>query len=366
MISGKNSLLLRQKTLSKFLKNSLSSIMLPVVALRWYLTRKRIIVPLAIVTANVVLGTLGYVLIEGFPFFDAFYMTIITVATVGYGEIHPLSFEGRLFTAILIVSSFGTFAYAISQLTRYVVEGEFNEFFQERRQKKIMQQIDNHVIVCGFGRNGRQAAHELSRHKTLVVVIEKNHDEAFFEDVERGILFQRGDATHDEALLKAGIKKASALICALPSDADNVFIVLSARALNPTLRIISRASEDTSVSKLRTAGTDHIIMPDKVGGSHMATLVTRPDAVEFLEAIELNESVSMAVIKVPQDYQKLETWAEIGRKSAANLTFLGLKREDGTFVVHPKVDTVITSGTKIFVLGEVKEVESLRKVLGLS
>jgi len=245
----------------------------------------RILLPLYLLMAITVVGTLGYHFICDYPYIDAFYMTISTVATVGFGEVHPLNDAGRLFTAFLIIISFGTFAYAISSITRFVIDGEFNLLFKNRKLNAAIQKLDNHVIICGYGRNGRQSAQVLKKHRQRFIVIEKNAELTNTMQHEYSDLVVTGDATLDETLLKAGILRAKALITSLPIDADNLFIVLTARNLNPKLTIISRASEDNSDTKLKIAGANNVIMPDKVGGAHMASLVMKPDVVEFVDYI---------------------------------------------------------------------------------
>ncbi len=233
----------------------------------------KVYIPLAFLLLTIIIGIVGFEIIEGFSFLDAFYMTIITVATVGFQEVHPLSEGGRIFTAFLIITSFGTFAYAVTAISKYVVDGEFNQYFKNKKVSSAIDKLENHVIICGYGRNGRQAAHVLKKHNTRFVVIEEKKDIVSSITHRFSDLVLEGDATQDEILEKAGIVRAKALITTLPTDADNLFIVLSARTLNPQLTIISRASEDNSDKKLKLAGADNVIMPDKIGGAHMASLV---------------------------------------------------------------------------------------------
>ena len=244
----------------------------------------KLFLPLIIIGAIILIGIAGFMVIEGFSLLDALYMTVVTVTTVGYEEVHQLSKAGMIFNMFLIISSFATFAYALAKLTQYVVDGEINKFFKNRKIMSAIKELKDHVIICGYGRNGKQAAKILGHHKVKFVVIE-NNDERIEKELSKkdAILYIQGDATDDDVLLSAGIERAKALITALPEDADNVYIVLSARSLSNSIQIISRSSNPGSGTKLRKAGADSVISPDKIGGTHMATLVSKPDVIEFID-----------------------------------------------------------------------------------
>lgn len=327
----------------------------------------RFIMPLGILLILWIIGTIGYVLIDNYSWFDAFYMTIITVATVGYGEVAPLSQGGKVFTAFLIITSFGTFAYAASSITKFVIDGEFNEFFKNRKLNAAIEKLSDHVIICGYGRNGRQAAQVLKKHNKRFVVIENDDKIIATLNHKFSDLVLKGDSTQDETLLKAGIMNAKALITTLPIDADNLFIVLTARNLNKNLTIISRASEDNSDTKLKIAGADNVIMPDKVGGAHMATLVMKPDVMEFIDRItsegESNinlEEISFAQIPEALKHKTLKD-LEIRNKSGANI--IGFKTAMGEYIVNPSADTRIFPDAKLFVLGTADQIEALKQLL---
>ena len=311
-------------------------------------------------------GIGGFILIEGYTFLEAFYMTTITVATVGFQEVKPLSGAGRLFTSFLIITSFGTFAYTVSSISKYIIDGEFRQYFKNYKLLKAIAQLDNHVIICGYGRNGRQAAHVLKKHDTRFVVIEQKKDIIATINHRYSELILEGDATLDETLLKAGINKAKALITTLPIDADNVFIVLSARALNPNLTIISRASEDNSDKKLKIAGANNVIMPDKLGGAHMASLVMKPDVMEFVDFITGQGGDNIRLEEITFDtlssqYQnKTIRDLEIRNKSGANI--IGFKTASGDYVINPSADTVIIQDAKLFVLGTTEQINKLKEL----
>lgn len=330
-------------------------------------TYYRFFLPLLILMALWIVGTIGYVLIDNYTWFDAFYMTIITVATVGYGEVVPLSNNGKIFTAILIITSFGTFAYAVSSITKFVFDGEFNEFYKNRKLNTAIDKLNNHVIICGYGRNGRQAAQVLKKHNQRFVVVESNSKITSEVNHKFSDLVILGDGTQDDILIKAGIMRAKALITTLPVDADNVFIVLTARNLNKQLTIISRASEDNSDTKLKIAGANNVIMPDKVGGAHMASSVMKPDVMEFIDNITAEggdnislEEISFANIPEELKYKTLKD-LEIRNKSGANI--IGFKTELGEYIINPSADTRVIAGAKLFVLGTPEQIATLKQLL---
>lgn len=327
----------------------------------------RFLIPVFLLLLLIVVGTVGYILIDNFSWLNAFYMTIITIGTVGYGEVERLSDGGKLFTTFLIITSFVTFAYAISSITKFLIEGELNLFFKNRRLNTAIDKLNDHVLICGYGRNGKQAAHVLKKHNKRFVVIE--NDEKITAEINHKFsdLILKGDATQDDLLIKAGILRAKALITTLPTDAANLFIVLSARSLNPNLTIISRASDDGSDTKLKIAGANNVIMPDKVGGAHMASLVMKPDVMEFLDHITAQSSNGINLEEISFDSlsktlkNKTLKDLEIRNKSGANI--IGFKTDSGDYVVNPSADTEIIPQSKIFVLGSPDQIKKLKEIL---
>jgi voltage-gated potassium channel len=327
----------------------------------------KIYIPLLLLFLIVLIGVVGFMLIEHYNLLDAFYMTIITVATVGFNEVHPLSEAGRVFTSFLIITSFGTFAYAVSSITKYIVDGEFNLYFKNLQVNQAIEKLDNHVIICGYGRNGRQAAHVLKNHNQRFVVIESKKTVVNTLTHKFKDLIVEGDATQDEVLEKAGIGRARALITTLPEDADNLFIVLSARSLNAKLFIISRASDDNSDKKLKTAGANNVIMPDRVGGAHMASLVLKPDVMEFLDFITGQGTDNIKLEEITFDNLREEFRnksmrdLEIRNKSGANI--IGFKTANGEYIVNPSPDTKMIHDAKLFVLGTTEQIHKLKELL---
>ncbi len=315
----------------------------------------------------IISGTLGYMIIEEWSFLNSFYMTIITITTVGFMEVEPLSDAGRIFTAVLILTSFGTIAYAVSVITSYLASGELKKYRREILSVKSIQRMENHTIVCGFGRVGKQAAQELLFYNKKVVVIEKR--DILMSEIPDGITLLHGDSTKDEILIKAGIHKADSLITALPEDTDNLFVVLSAHELNPKLKIIARSSDLSSVKKLKVAGANNVIMPDTVGGSHMASLVVTPDLMEFIDLIRVsgNAAINLEEISFEQLNQQFKgcTINELQAKSNSGCNVIGYKSPDGSYSINPDPETKILSGAKLFVLGNPQQIEKINKTLGI-
>jgi len=328
---------------------------------------RQIYFALALLVFVTLVGMSGYMYLEGFRVLDAFYMTIITISTAGFQEVHPLSDNGKIFTAFLIITSFGTFAYALTAISKYVVDGEFNNYLKNYRVTSEIEKLQGHVIICGYGRNGKQAAYILKRHNQRFVVIEQKKDVIAAMNQKHASLVLEGDSTRDEILENAGIKRASALITTLPIDADNLFIVLSAKALNPNLTIISRASDDNTDKKLKIAGATNVIMPDKIGGAHMASLVLKPDVMEFVDFItgQGTDNIRLEEIsfeKLPAKFQnKSIRELEIRNKSGANI--IGYKTASGDYIVNPSPDTPMYLGSKLFVLGTAEQIANLKKIV---
>ncbi len=317
-------------------------------------------------------GTIGFIFIENYTLVEAVYMTIITVSTVGFEEVHTLSDGGMIFTSLLIIFSIGIFGYFLTSVTRVFIDGEYRKLAQTFYKNKKLKKLENHIIICGFGRNGRQAAIELLKLNETIVVID-NSPNIMNEDINEGFLMNKnvtfiaGDASHEETLQKVNTDKAKALITTLPNDADNLLLVLSARDFNTRMRIISRASDENMFSKLKRAGADNILMPDIVGGSRMAKLVSEPDIIEFLEMIMLREGVDVNLEEISCDdlascfVNSTISDLDIRKKTGANI--IGLKQENGSYVFNPSGNIKLKKEDKLFVLGTVPQVNKLKELL---
>lgn len=328
---------------------------------------RRAYIALGLLIGIITIGVAGYMVLEEFTFSDAFYMTIQTISTVGFNEVNELTVVGEYFTSFLIIFSFGTFAYAITTFTRYVVDGALGNYYKSRKLKNKIHKLTNHVIVCGYGRNGRQAVAELKEHGEIIVVIEKSEAALADLQIEPQLLYLVGDATHDEVLESVQITQAKALLTTFPVDADNLFVVLTARQMNPTLTIISRASEEHSDTKLKRAGATNVLMPDRIGGQRMAKLVSQPDVIEFLEYIMLQsaENVSLAELSCNRLNACFEGKSirelDIRNESGANI--IGLKRSDSSFLINPLPEVQLSVSDKLFVLGTPSQVTRLEKIM---
>ena len=316
----------------------------------------------------ITIGTAGFYFIEDWRFIDALYMTMITISTVGFAEVHELSDAGKIFTAILIVSSFGTFAFAISSITTYLVGGEYKKYFKEYKTSKKLKKMENHVIICGFGRVGKQVAEDLKSHGDYFIVLENDENVIAEYSFDSDIEFLKGDSTDDDALARANVKSAKAVITCLPKDAENLYVVLAAREMNPSILIVSRASNTSAVSKLKLAGATNVIMPDSIGGSHMASLIANPDVMEFLDIIRVQgnrganiESISFD--ELPEKFRN-KTIGELESNRITGVTIIGFNGTDGEYIINPSTESQVVQGSKLFVLGNASQINHLHNHFG--
>jgi voltage-gated potassium channel len=318
------------------------------------------------------IGVVGFMTIEGYTFIEAFYMTMITVSTVGFEEVRQLSQQGMIFTSFLIIISFGLFAYFITSTTKFMMDGEFRKYLKRRKMDKDLKNLKGHVIVCGFGRNGKQAVTELMLHDEKIIVIE-NDEDVIDSDSNTEILksphvnFINGDAVQEDFLIKAKIDDAKALITTLPSDADNLFIVLTATEMNRDITIISRASEDHSDIKLKRAGATNVIMPDKVGGVRMAKLVAQPDIVEFIDSILIDSEFDASLVEIDCNQLAVatldKTLTELSIRRSTGVNLIGIKQKNSMFIYNPPADFKLSYDDKLFVIGTPDQIVDLKKLL---
>ena len=324
-------------------------------------------ISLSLLLILIIIGVLGYTFIDGYGFTDSFYMTIITIATVGFGEPAPLSLAGKWFTVVLILFSFGTFAYALTSLTSLLADGTFSKYLRNKMIRKKVNELKDHVIVCGYGNNGLQVVLELQEHGVPFVIVDKDSAVIELINEDERLLWVEGDATQDDVLHEAGIKHAKALIATLPDDSHNVFLVLTARQLNTNLTIISRASDEGSDIKLRRAGANSVIMPDKIGGRRMARLIAQPDVVQFVEYVMSASSDNVIIDEVKcnsiTDYFNGRTLRDIEKHNDSGVMILGIKQADKIFIINPLTETSINSHDKLFVLGTRRQINNFRKIL---
>ncbi len=328
---------------------------------------RRLVYVAAAIAAMLGSGTTGFHLIEGFELFDAFYMSLITITTVGYKEVHDLSRAGRMFNSFLILFGVTVMFFAIGSVTQTVIEMELGEFFGKRRVKRMIDKLENHYILCGYGRVGRGAAGELRRSGVPFVVLDRNEDRVEMA-MHEGLLAVVADATRDAPLLEVGIARARGLVAALATDADNLFLILSAKNLNPALRVASRVAEEEAEQKMRRAGADAVFMPYNVTGYRLAQAILRPHVFEFLDFttskshIGLNVAieqvrVSEASAFVSRTLQELKVRRDLG------VIVLAIRKTDGQMQFNPPAEAVVNGGDHLIVMGDLDNLRRLEELL---
>lgn len=326
------------------------------------LLKSKIYTALLLLLLVMCIGILGYRFISDYSWIDAVYMTVITITTVGFAEVNPLDTSSKIFTIFLILASVVIVGYAISIITEFILSKNNFEDLKKRKMQAKIENLKGHIIICGYGRNGKQAAKKLLSYKKPFVIIEQ--DKELVEKFQSNDLpFVHGNANEDETLIKAGVKDASTLISALPEDADNLFVVLSARQINSSMCIISRASEETSYDKLKLAGANNVILPDRIGGDHMASLVVVPDLIEFIDNLSIigNKNINIEELEVEKLYntKAIKTIRDLDLRRQTGCTVIGFKNPEGEYIVNPEADIELVLGSKIIVLGRPEQIEKL-------
>ncbi len=316
---------------------------------------------------EVVGSSLFYMFYEGYSIIESVYMTVIIISTVGFGEVKSLSTGGQMFTTFLILINVGIFAYALSAFTYYVIQGElFKKMYLDKIDKKL-DKLKDHVIICGYGRYGKEIASNFLDHNVPFVVIEHNEDKINRIREGREILFIYGDSTDDDILIKSGIHRAKALISALEDDTENLYTMLSVRELNPKINLISRAQNKRAQHKLLLAGASHVIMPEQIGGFYMATLVNKPDAAEFFTFITRESDSDMGYEAI--HYEDLpkhcidKTIEELNLRRETGVNIIGFKSIENKYVVNPGPETILIPGSSFIVLGNTSQLKKLKEYL---
>ncbi|NNK64924.1 MAG: potassium channel protein [Gemmatimonadetes bacterium] len=318
-------------------------------------------------------GTVGYMVVEGWAFADAAYMSVITITAVGYEEVRPLTDRGRTFTMILLGGGVTWMGVWFALITSLIVESDLKHLFRRRRVKKEVDNIEGHVVVCGAGRTGRQVAEELEAMKTRVVVVEKDPAQAeAFRGAHPDGLVLEGDATHDLTLLQAGLDRARGLVACLSADTDNLFVCLSARDLKPDLTIVVRAYEEETMDKLYRAGATHVVSPNVSGAIRMASVLLRPSVVSFLDIATRSSDLSLRMEQV-----EIPTTSTLAGRSLAEaripqetgLIVIAMREPRATggggFVFNPAAATTMDPGDELIVLGTVEQIGLLRNYVGI-
>lgn len=326
--------------------------------------KRQFIFSLLLIVIVVLFGTVGYVIIENWSAFDALYMTIITITTVGYREIHPLSGTGMVFTLFLIVFGVGTILYTLNNAARIVIEGEIQEIFGRRKVEKKIKGMKDHNIVCGYGRMGKVICRELKEKGARFVVIEKERLPAGTFD--EGMLFVWGDATKDETLKEAGIEHAKGLISVLPTDAENLYVVLSARVSRPELTIVARAGEEGSEQKLLRAGADRVVSPYYIGGLRIAHTLLKPAVVDFIEFATRSGNIDLQMEEIfVHESSGISgmTLDECGIGRELGIIIVAIKSSEGEMRFNPTFRTTINSGDILIALGEKTKLRVLEEMV---
>lgn len=322
------------------------------------------LVKAALMLAAVVLfGTVGYVVLEGWSWFDAFYMTIMTITTVGSGEPLPMNTAGRWLTIAVVAVGFATLTYTVLRLMAYMVEGRLESLFEVRRTRRRIAKMENHFILCGYGRVGREIANAFKDGKTPFVVIDIN-EQSLQRAAAEGCTVVHGDAAESHTLQAAGVDRARGLVAAIDSDEKNIYVTLSARVINPRLFIIARANWENAEEKLRLAGANRIISPYTIGGRRMASLAVRPTAIEFVDTIltARNSELLLEDFAIADGSKSLgKTIAELIPDSSSMIV-LAVKRE-GRMTLRPPRETRLESGDEIVVAGAPDDMRSLEAMV---
>jgi voltage-gated potassium channel len=319
----------------------------------------------AAIALSLLVGTVGFVLIEGYPAFDAFYMTLSTITTVGYSEVHTLSRNGRIFNSFVIFFGVSTMFFAIGAMTQTIIELELGEYFDKRRTRRMIDKLTDHYIICGFGRVGRHAAHEFQRSGAAFVVVDRN-PERVESAMHAGMLAVAADSTRDETLREVGVGNARGLVAALSTDADNLFVILSAKTLNPQLHVATRAAEEEAESKLRRAGADSVFAPYTVTGYRLAQALLRPHVFQFLDLTTKNVGLDVEIEQVQvADRQNFvaRTLAQMQIRRDLGVIVLAVRKGDGNMLFNPPAETEIRAGDHLIVMGEPGNLRKLESVM---
>ncbi len=330
---------------------------------------RQFLVSLAALIVIITLGSLGYILIEGWEFMDALFMTVITLTTVGFNVVHPMGQTGQLFTIALIFIGGGFFIYVVGAIVQFMVEGQVRTILGRRKLDKKLDRLKDHYIICGYGRIGKVLCHQLTFHKRInFMVIEQNKQLIpVLEEDKR--LYLIGDASSEQSLLKAGIERARGLVAALATDTDNVFLVLTARQLNPKILIMARSSYKETESKLRAAGANLVESPYDMGAASMAQKILRPTVTSFLDlaVTRKHKEIQMEELPVKENSPLVNIMLkDTGIRQQYNLIIIAIKKENGEMEFNPSFETIFKAGDTVIAVGKDNDLMRLEKVLNPS
>jgi voltage-gated potassium channel len=325
---------------------------------------RRVLLLAALLVIVLFAGTTGFVVIEHSSWFDAFYMTLTTITTIGYEEKH-LSHAGQVFNSFVIVFGVSALFLAAGAMTQTIIELELQDRYGKRRTKRMINQLHDHFIVCGFGRVGRNASYEFQRASVPFLVLDRD-EQRVAKASNAGMLAVVADATHDDSLREAGVLRAKGLIAALPSDAENLFIILSAKTLNPKLTIVTRASEEEAGEKLRRAGADTVFTPYSMAGRQLADALLRPHVVEFLDFTRSNVGPKVTMEQVcvaPKTEFASRTLGQLLESRKSEVIVLAVRKQKGETIFNPPADFQVSAGDFLIVMGERPNLQKLEQIL---
>jgi voltage-gated potassium channel len=322
---------------------------------------------LAMIVAVIVVGTVGYAVIEGWGFLESLYMTVTTITTVGFREVNPLSAAGKVFTLVLIIGGVGTILYGLGFMVEFVVGGQLSGAYKRRAVKRQVERLEGHYVICGYGRVGESVARHFQTHNASCVIVD-NDAESLARAEADGLLVVRGDATTDETLEAAGIKRAKGLITAVGSDAGNIYVTLSARVLNPQLLIVARAGAEDTVSKLKRAGADRVVSPYGIGGKQMATLMLKPLVSDYLDVVTSGGELEFRM----EELELTPVCCAIGQsirdmavRKRTGATILAVRHgQSGVFDSNPSPEVILEPGDTIIAIGTPAEIVKLEELVG--
>ncbi len=326
---------------------------------------RRLKISIVILLLLLTLGTTGYVVVEGWGLLDALYMTVITLATIGFREVHDLTDQGRLFTMILIVFGVSTLGYLVSSMAQLMFEGQIQRIIGRKKVEKKIDALRDHYIICGFGRIGSMICRELAANDVQFVIVEHNTEVLEAIEDER-YLWMKGDATQDDTLIHAGIEQATGLISVVSSDSENVYITLTARGLNPDLYILARSGEDGTELKLKRAGANKVVSPYAIGGMRMAQSILRPNVVDFIEIATASEhlDLQMEEISIPNDSDFAgHTLVTSEFRKQTGVIIVGIKKSYGHMIFNPNPHDKLDEGDTLIVLGDPTSVDKLEELI---
>ena len=327
--------------------------------------QRRIFIAFGLLLGLIIIGTIGYLVIEkdnqkgGWNLLDAVWMTIITVTTVGYGDME-MSDAGRVFTMFLIISGIGMYIYSVTVITAFLVEGQLLSFFKHRKMTRDVEKLSNHYIICGIGDTGLHVLEEMVKAEASFVGIDVDEERLEHLAETHDFLSLHGDATDDDMLIRAGIERAKGLVACLSRDQDNLFVVISAKKLNPSLRVVSKAVENNSPDKLVTAGADEVVLPDHIGGIRLASGILEPHLIDFFAKMQVSRQTTRFAESIIQPDSKINgiTIEEANIKEETGLVVIAIRSKDGTYIYNPSGDLKIEAGDALFVISDQRQLQT--------